>query len=156
MWNTRFVACIPLAQISCVYEGMPEYSDRNFCADGIQTPNSVFLIRYHTGLLYNNCTASTVKFLSNLLVLVYNITFELYTPSSNAVTHNEYEASMTYTNDRLRCRSTIRTSAHKNSKRRPLTLAVFSISPKSHRNDDGCQHRSFPRKKSPALIETAR
>jgi hypothetical protein len=28
--------------------------------------------------------------------------------------------------------------------------------PKTHRNDDGCQHRSFPRKKSPALIETDR
>ena len=33
----------------------------------------------------------------------------------------------------------------------------FSAFPsKTHRNDDGCQHRSIPRKKSPALIETAR
>ena len=35
-------------------------------------------------------------------------------------------------------------------------LAFFSIPPKTHRNADGSEHRSFPRKKSSALIETDR
>ena len=35
-------------------------------------------------------------------------------------------------------------------------LAFFGISPKTHRNDDGSKHRSFPRKKSSALTDTAR